>query len=77
MKGIKYVLASKKVMQEVFKAKEKYTTDFNSTHEGFAVMNEEVDEMWDEIKKNNTELAIAEAIQVAAMAIRFIAEFSK
>jgi hypothetical protein len=49
---------------------------FNSAHEGFAILNEEVDELWDEVKLKQgtraTEDLRAEAIQVAAMAIRFI-----
>jgi len=47
---------------------------FNSTHEGYAVLLEEVDELWDEVKGNNRTAAVAEAIQAAAMAIRFVAE---
>lgn len=49
---------------------------FNSTHEGYAVLKEEVDEMWDEIKANNTENSLDEAIQVAAMALSYIADIS-
>ena len=47
---------------------------FNSAHEGYAVLKEEVDELWEEIKrKNNSKEAMRkEAIQVAAMAFRFI-----
>ena len=46
---------------------------FNSAHEGYAVIKEEVDELWDCIKGNaDKRLMRAEAIQVAAMAIRFI-----
>jgi hypothetical protein len=45
---------------------------FNSTHEGWAVIKEEVDELWDGVKKNdNKKLLREEAIQIAAMAIRF------
>jgi hypothetical protein len=48
----------------------------NSAHEGYAVLLEEVDELWDEVKKNGRIRDAAkmrkEAIQVAAMAIRFI-----
>lgn len=50
---------------------------FNSAHEGFAVLKEEVDELWDEVRVNQSdphrkERMRAEAIQVAAMALRFI-----
>lgn len=45
-----------------------------SSHEGYAVILEELDELWDAIKCNQgyTPAARAEAIQVAAMAIRYI-----
>lgn len=47
----------------------------NSAHEGFAVLYEEVDELWDEVKAKqgarNIEAMRKEAIQVAAMAMRF------
>lgn len=45
---------------------------FHSAHEGFAVLKEEVDELWDEIKRNDPGRARAEALQVAAMALRLI-----
>lgn len=47
-------------------------------HEGYAVLLEEVDELWDEVKKNPRKdpACIArrrtEAIQIAAMAMRFV-----
>lgn len=51
---------------------------FNSAHEGFSVMYEEVDELWEHVKmkpKNrDTAMMKAEAVQVAAMALRFILE---
>lgn len=50
----------------------------NSAHEAFAVLHEEVDELWDHVKtkQKNRDLAAMrkEAMQVAAMAIRFAAE---
>ncbi len=46
---------------------------FNSTHEGYAVLKEEMDELWDAIKQNQSKKEIKkEAIQVAAMAIRLV-----
>ena len=46
---------------------------FNSNHEGYAVLKEEVDELWDNIKGNVAqELTRKEAVQVAAMALRFL-----
>lgn len=63
------------VQEEVYKAIEKYEP-FHSAHEGFSVLNEEVDELWEEVKRKqgerNTTKLRQEAIQVAAMAIRFI-----
>lgn len=50
----------------------------NSAHEGFAILLEEVDELkawvWTNQRKRNPEKMRYEAIQVAAMAIRFAAQ---
>lgn len=47
-----------------------------SAHEGYAILLEEVDELWDEVKKNPSTRSkaklLAEAKQVAAMALRFM-----
>ena len=81
----KYVKSEKiynDVMTELDKAELKYP-QFHSLHEGYAVLKEEVDELWDMVKTskklhlhNETSTYNAqmksEAIQVAAMAIRFI-----
>lgn len=44
---------------------------FHSTHEGYAVILEELDELWDDVRKHSGNDG-KEAVQVAAMAIRFI-----
>lgn len=63
------------VMREYFRALEKFG-DFKNPHEGYAILLEEVDELWDEVKKNETnrdyEQMEKEAKQVAAMAIKFM-----
>ena len=52
-------------------------SDFKSPHEGYAILLEEVDELWDEIKGNKKpgahERMRDEAVQVGAMALRFLA----
>ena len=62
---------------ELMRARNSFA-DFNSAHEGYAVLLEEMDELWREIKdekRDPIERAIAlraEATQVAAMAIRLM-----
>jgi hypothetical protein len=49
---------------------------FNSAHEGYAVIAEELDELWGDVKANRLDAALREAVQVAAMAVRFIVDLS-
>ena len=63
------------VKKELAQAREKFPRPQASAHEGFAVLDEERDELWDEVKANHPDRKArmrAEAVQVAAMAIRFI-----
>lgn len=66
-----------KVENEIIKARESWPR-FNSAHEGFAVLKEEVDELWEYVKTNQKKRDLIsmqeEAIQVAAMAMRFAME---
>lgn len=64
------------VKNEYIKATKKFG-DFHNAHEGYAVLLEEVDELWENVKLNQSYIdrdlkMMSEAIQVAAMAIRFI-----
>ena len=63
------------VDRELLRAQEHYPT-FTSAHEGYAILLEEVDELWEEVKKSpkNRDMKAMreEAIQVAAMAMRFV-----
>ena len=64
------------VENELNKATSKFDS-FHSAHEGFAVLKEEVDELWDAVKLNQKnpdrmKKLREEGIQVAAMALRFL-----
>ncbi len=63
------------ILVEFKRAKVKYPKRFNSMHEAYAVVLEELDEVWDEIKGKNYQKALEEMIQVGAMAFQFIKEF--
>lgn len=66
-------VALRDMQAELLKARTKFPP-FNSPAEGFAVLLEEFDELWDEIKtnKDRTEDAYAEAKQVGAMALSYV-----
>jgi hypothetical protein len=61
--------------QEVMDAEAKWPP-MNSAHEAYAVLLEEVDELWAHVKTNQNRRDIPamrqEAVQVAAMAVRFV-----
>jgi len=66
------------VLKEVQTAQKNFTK-FNSYHEGYAVILEEMDELWEEVKKKDAtgrseKKLKREAIQVGAMAIRFLVD---
>lgn len=60
---------------EVMTAEAKWPP-MNSAHEAYAVLLEEVDELWEHVKTNQAKRDIPamrkEALQVAAMALRFV-----
>lgn len=66
------------MQKELFRATEKFGK-FNSAHEGWAVLKEEVDElvkvmdkMWEHVKSDDYKAAEEEAIQIGAMVLRFV-----
>jgi hypothetical protein len=75
-----------KALQEVQDELSRATTKFppfHGYHEGYAVILEELDELWDEVKKKSDKrdkeviaLMRAEAIQIAAMALRFVVDLT-
>jgi hypothetical protein len=65
--------AVERVLAELRRAREKFPRPFNSPHEGFGVMREEVDELWETVRGLEGDMR-AEAVQVAAMALRFLVE---
>lgn len=66
-----------KDIKKEFETVAKKWKGFNSLHEAYAIVLEEVDELWEEVKasqKNSSRIKFArkEAIHVATMAIRLI-----
>lgn len=64
--------AADAALAELVRATGKFAR-FNSPHEGWAVIREELDELWEHVKANTGQSPDAgfEAIQVAAMALRY------
>lgn len=63
------------VFEEVVKAMEMHAP-MHGPHEGHSVLREEVEELWEHVKADTgrTPEARKEAIQVAAMAVRYIVD---
>jgi hypothetical protein len=64
------------VEQEIHRAMAKFHS-MSSGHEGYGIILEELDELWHEVKHGTKEKSYTEAIQVAAMAIRFVVDLRK
>lgn len=65
------------IIDELYKtSKDPKRGKFNSTHEGLGVILEEFEEFKDAVKLNNSYSACQEAIQLAAMAIRYNLDFN-
>jgi hypothetical protein len=77
----------KLIVNEYSSARESHQP-FPTMHHGYAVIKEELDELWDEIKLNPNKMSDAnrilwrqdiknEAVQIAAMALRFVIDLCK
>lgn len=64
----------REVFEELERARAKHHRPMHGPHEGYAVILEELDELWDEVKAQKPEKVKMrkEAMQIAAMALRFI-----
>jgi hypothetical protein len=67
--------AFKLIEEEFLRASDLYP-DLHSNHEAYAVIKEEVDELWDEVRKSkdtrtNKEIR-RELIQIGAMVVRYL-----
>ena len=76
--GEKLAASLTEIEVEVLRAKQLFPTDFHNQHEAYAVILEEVDELWEEIKKNHKKYDLEaqrkEAKQAAAMLVRLMVE---
>jgi hypothetical protein len=62
------------VWDELTQTLTEHPGQWRSLEEGAMVLAEEVDELWEDVRRNQIGHARAEAAQVAAMAIRFVAD---
>lgn len=62
----------KAVVRELDRAVTKHPQGMRSGHEGHSILREEMEEMWDAVKADDLAHAREEAVQVAAMALRFL-----
>ena len=67
--------ALKQIENEYLRASDLYS-DLHSNHEGYAVIKEELDELWNEIKKSKetkgNKNIRKELVQIGAMVIRYL-----
>lgn len=70
----------KEALAELDRAIQKFPS-FRSFHEGYGIIKEELDELWEEIKSHdkkedwNKESIYKEALHLSAMSIRFLIDF--
>ena len=77
---MKKAAVSAEVVIELERAMAQYAA-MHSPHEGWAIIREELDELWDEVRVKDAQRSVQrmrqEAVQVAAMAMRFVLDVCK
>lgn len=79
MSTVDWTAVSVEVLEELAKARKRFPP-MQSAHEGWAILKEEVDELWEEVRGNKRDMSTylaacrKEAVQCAAMALAFIIE---
>lgn len=67
--------ALNRVLQELQRARKLHPAPMRSKHEGYAILLEEAEELWDAIKQDlPAEDRVKEAIQVGAMVLAYLTE---
>ena len=74
-------LAENLISDEYYRAISIYN-EFNSAHEGYSILLEEIEELWNAVKlkqsnSNREKEMFKEAIQVGAMTLRFLVDCCK
>lgn len=73
--GNRIALVNAYVLAEMHRAMAKHEP-YNSFHEASAVVREEYEEMWDEIKADDHQRAVEEAVQLAATSMRLLVDLA-
>jgi len=66
--------AVESALSELSRARQKWPAGFHSGHEGYAVIKEELEELWEAVRRDDLRAQRSEAVQIAAMALRFLTD---
>ena len=69
---IEVIAALREFRDEVSRLLRKQPKAFSSPHEGYAFIRDRLDELWAQVRGDDRSRAREQAIQVAAMAVRFM-----
>jgi hypothetical protein len=69
---IEVIAALREIRDEVSRVIRKQPRGFSSPHEGYAFIRDRLDELWAQVRGDDRGRAREQAMQVAAMAVRFM-----